>query len=64
MLSNSPEQEEDHERNVPGELMCQLCEDLMVDAVVIPCCGNSYCDECKYEPITLSLLGPYLDGRI
>lgn len=20
----------------------------MVDAVVIPCCGNSYCDDCEY----------------
>lgn len=32
---------------VPKELKCPLCGDLAKDAVVIPCCGISYCDECK-----------------
>ncbi|CAG2247910.1 RBBP6 [Mytilus edulis] len=32
--------------SVPSELTCLLCKDLLTDAVVIPCCGNSYCDEC------------------
>ncbi|KAM6032725.1 LOW QUALITY PROTEIN: E3 ubiquitin-protein ligase RBBP6-like [Theristicus caerulescens] len=31
---------------VPDELLCLLCKDTMTDAVVIPCCRNSYCDEC------------------
>ncbi|XP_028314743.1 E3 ubiquitin-protein ligase RBBP6-like isoform X1 [Gouania willdenowi] len=31
---------------IPDELLCPICTDLMIDAVVIPCCGNSYCDEC------------------
>ncbi|XP_075581226.1 E3 ubiquitin-protein ligase RBBP6-like [Pelecanus crispus] len=31
---------------VPEELLCLICKDLMTDAAVIPCCGNSYCDEC------------------
>ncbi|XP_010119066.1 PREDICTED: E3 ubiquitin-protein ligase RBBP6-like, partial [Chlamydotis macqueenii] len=31
---------------VPEELLCPLCKDLMTDAAVIPCCGNSYCDKC------------------
>ncbi|XP_066566431.1 E3 ubiquitin-protein ligase RBBP6-like [Amia ocellicauda] len=31
---------------VPAELLCLLCEELLVDAVVIPCCGTNYCDEC------------------
>ena len=31
---------------IPKELQCGLCHDLMTDAVVIPCCGNGYCDEC------------------
>ncbi|XP_061604854.1 E3 ubiquitin-protein ligase RBBP6 isoform X2 [Phyllopteryx taeniolatus] len=31
---------------VPEELQCLICHDLLVDSVVIPCCGNSYCDEC------------------
>ncbi|MBN3303632.1 RBBP6 ligase, partial [Amia calva] len=30
----------------PDELLCQLCEELMMDAAVIPCCGRSYCDDC------------------
>uniref|UniRef100_A0A3Q3EEX2 CCHC-type domain-containing protein n=1 Tax=Labrus bergylta TaxID=56723 RepID=A0A3Q3EEX2_9LABR len=30
----------------PDELLCPICNDLMTDAVVIPCCGNSYCDDC------------------
>ncbi|CAE1273637.1 RBBP6 [Acanthosepion pharaonis] len=30
----------------PNELLCSLCGELLTDAVVIPCCGNSFCDEC------------------
>ncbi|KNC98149.1 cleavage polyadenylation factor subunit MPE1 [Spizellomyces punctatus DAOM BR117] len=31
---------------VPSELACPLCTKLLRDAVLIPCCGTSYCDEC------------------
>jgi hypothetical protein len=31
---------------------------LMTDAVVIPCCGNSYCDECKLTAVMLKLFHP------
>jgi len=31
---------------VPDDLRCPLCEKLYKDAVSIPCCGESYCDEC------------------
>nr|XP_034379255.1 E3 ubiquitin-protein ligase RBBP6-like [Arvicanthis niloticus] len=31
---------------IPEELLCLICKDIPTDAVVIPCCGNSYCDEC------------------
>ncbi|XP_069566073.1 E3 ubiquitin-protein ligase RBBP6-like isoform X1 [Brachyistius frenatus] len=31
---------------IPSELLCVICQDLLSDAVVIPCCGNSYCDDC------------------
>ncbi|KAF1608973.1 E3 ubiquitin-protein ligase RBBP6, partial [Eudyptes chrysolophus] len=31
---------------IPDELLCLICKDLLTDAAVIPCCGNSYCDEC------------------
>lgn len=34
------------EPNIPDELICSLCRDLLTDAVMIPCCGNSFCDEC------------------
>ena len=36
------------EVEVPEELICKLCKELFKDAVVIPCCGDSFCDECKY----------------
>uniref|UniRef100_A0A3Q3RP63 Uncharacterized protein n=1 Tax=Mastacembelus armatus TaxID=205130 RepID=A0A3Q3RP63_9TELE len=34
---------------VPDELVCLICHDLLSDAVVIPCCGNSYCDDCEWQ---------------
>lgn len=43
-----PVAQEPEKPKIPRELKCQLCQDLMTDAVVIPCCGNSYCDECQY----------------
>jgi len=47
--SDSPEPvPEDDDKKIPGELLCIICNDLLTDAVVIPCCGSSYCDECKF----------------
>ncbi|XP_034443294.1 E3 ubiquitin-protein ligase RBBP6-like [Hippoglossus hippoglossus] len=37
---------EDDADPIPDELLCPICNDLMTDAVVIPCCGNNYCDDC------------------
>uniref|UniRef100_A0A8D0KZW5 RBBP6 ligase n=1 Tax=Strix occidentalis caurina TaxID=311401 RepID=A0A8D0KZW5_STROC len=31
---------------IPEELLCCICKEITADAVIIPCCGNSYCDEC------------------
>ncbi|XP_063178316.1 E3 ubiquitin-protein ligase RBBP6-like [Chroicocephalus ridibundus] len=31
---------------IPDELLCAICRDTITDAVVIPCCGNSFCGEC------------------
>ncbi|NXK16750.1 RBBP6 ligase, partial [Arenaria interpres] len=31
---------------VPDELLCLICKEIMTDAAITPCCGNSYCDEC------------------
>uniref|UniRef100_A0A673A538 Retinoblastoma binding protein 6 n=1 Tax=Sphaeramia orbicularis TaxID=375764 RepID=A0A673A538_9TELE len=48
---------EDETDPIPDELLCPICNDLMTDAVVIPCCGNSYCDDCKLtNPIYTSIL--------
>ena len=32
---------------IPSELICELCNNLVTDAVIIPCCHESYCDGCK-----------------
>ncbi|XP_075346371.1 LOW QUALITY PROTEIN: E3 ubiquitin-protein ligase RBBP6-like [Mycteria americana] len=45
-LAEEPSSSSSSDDPVPEELLCLLCKDLMTDAVVIPCCGNSYCDEC------------------
>ena len=31
---------------IPPELLCHLCKELVRDAVIIPCCGESFCYEC------------------
>ncbi|CAM9972206.1 unnamed protein product [Bubo scandiacus] len=31
---------------IPEELLCFICKEIMTKAVIILCCGNSYCDEC------------------
>lgn len=36
-------------QEVPDDLVCNICKDLFTDAVMIPCCGTSFCDECKYS---------------
>ena len=32
---------------IPPELVCRLCDGLIRDAVIITCCSENYCDECK-----------------
>ena len=32
---------------IPPELICHKCKELVKDAVIIPCCGESFCDECE-----------------
>ena len=36
-------------KKVPSELRCPSCSNLLTDAVLIPCCGTSYCDDCMYH---------------
>ncbi|XP_051905180.1 E3 ubiquitin-protein ligase RBBP6 isoform X2 [Hippocampus zosterae] len=45
-LHQEESEPEDDNIPVPEELQCLICRDLLVDSVVIPCCGNSYCDDC------------------
>lgn len=42
---------EPKKEEVPTELLCPLCKDLLTDAVVIQCCGTSFCDECKWTAV-------------
>ncbi|XP_037956931.1 E3 ubiquitin-protein ligase RBBP6 isoform X2 [Teleopsis dalmanni] len=32
--------------HIPDDLICSICNDIFVDAVMIPCCGSSFCDDC------------------
>ncbi|XP_031355514.1 E3 ubiquitin-protein ligase RBBP6 isoform X3 [Photinus pyralis] len=41
-----PAPPEEKKPEIPEDLLCSLCSDLLTDAVMIPCCGDSYCDEC------------------
>uniref|UniRef100_A0A663EHL6 RBBP6 ligase n=1 Tax=Aquila chrysaetos chrysaetos TaxID=223781 RepID=A0A663EHL6_AQUCH len=45
-LPEEPSFSSDDEDPVPDKLLHLICKDIMIDAAVIPCCGNSYCDEC------------------
>lgn len=46
--SQEPVVEEDKKQEIPEDLICSICNDLFVDAVMIPCCGSSFCDDCEY----------------
>lgn len=46
-LSEEPSPSSAEEEDlIPEELLCLICKDTMTDAAIIPCCGNSYCDDC------------------
>lgn len=34
---------------VPPHMLCILCKGLLKDAVIVPCCGYSYCWECTVD---------------
>ncbi|XP_030558535.1 ankyrin repeat domain-containing protein 12 [Drosophila novamexicana] len=40
IASNEKDQE------IPEDLICGICRNIFVDAVMIPCCGSSFCDDC------------------
>lgn len=37
----------EQKQEIPEDLICSICKNIFVDAVMIPCCGSSFCDECK-----------------
>ena len=36
---------------VPEELLCPICKELLCDAVMMPCCAGSACDDCARNGI-------------
>ena len=42
-------------KKLPSELKCPMCNNLLTDAVLIPCCGTSYCDDCKWSACDIIL---------
>jgi hypothetical protein len=50
----------DDQNQKPQELTCMVCEKLMTEAVLVPCCGKSFCKECTYiVKVLLSLVCYY-----
>lgn len=49
---------------IPEDLKCSLCQYLLQDAVLIPCCGNSFCDECNFGRFLALLFLCRLDNYI
>ena len=52
VVSSEPEAEVES-MSIPDELKCGLCYDLLNDAVMTPCCAESFCDECMLKMLTL-----------
>ena len=44
-------EDQDGNNQKPQELTCMICDKLMTDAVVVPCCGKSFCKECRYRQL-------------
>lgn len=47
-------------QEIPDDLICSICKDLFTDAVMIPCCGSSFCDECKKNVTLLNILTNFI----
>ncbi|ELU07885.1 hypothetical protein CAPTEDRAFT_91922, partial [Capitella teleta] len=48
------EQPAKKEKEIPDDLVCSLCQQLMTDAVSIVCCGENFCDECIRDSLLAS----------
>jgi len=40
---------------IPNDLLCPICTNLINNAVVVPCCFSSFCDECIRQSLLTSL---------
>ena len=47
-LLKEKEKEEDE---IPGSMKCPLCKGLFEDAVIVSCCGDTFCDPCFKETV-------------
>lgn len=47
MKPQKKQEKEEEKVIIPDDLLCNLCSDLLTDAIMMPCCGTSFCDECK-----------------
>lgn len=47
MKPQKKQETEEEKVIIPEDLLCILCSDLLTDAIMMPCCGTSFCDECK-----------------
>ena len=43
----SPVNGEKKKAGIPTFMLCPLCKDILDKAVITPCCGESFCDQCK-----------------
>lgn len=44
--SSSEEAQCEQRKEIPTGLQCPICQEVLVDAVIAPCCGDSACDSC------------------
>jgi E3 ubiquitin-protein ligase RBBP6 len=44
--TENPQIKEEQKREIPPNLICSICNNIYRDAVMTPCCGSTFCDEC------------------
>ena len=51
--ASTPEPEPD----IPAEFRCPICKNMLSNAVLLACCGRSYCDSCLSLPLRPDRIG-------
>ena len=46
-----PTKSAEEEAPPPNDLLCPICKQIYTDAVITPCCHNSFCDHCNETKI-------------